>query len=722
VAIARYLLGACPGTLVLGLLVVASFRWCRRLLPRWSGAPVALATTVVVLTVVICTEEALGGFGVLSPVSVLVVLAVLGGSGLAAARFPWHRTARNDETDEPFQPDDGGSGPTPGPLWVRLVALGSVSLVVADWATRTIDAVHHGMSTPDTLWYHMPFAARFVQQGTISPLHFVDTGVDLGSVIPFYPANGELVHTLGILALGNDFLSPLLNLGWLAIALLAAWCLGRPYGAAPVTVTGAAALMAAPGLVATQPGGAYTDVVGLALLLSAAAVLVNGEGRREAAITTAIAALATGLALGTKFTFVAPVVLLTIGVWVVTPRTIRVRTGLAWLTLVAITGGFFYVRNVVVLGNPLPSAVHLGPLHLSAPPQPTSTTVANFLFKAGDWRHWYLPGLRASIGPAWWAVLALAGAGLIVAIAGPTSPVRRMLAFVGVGSIIAFVFTPQLLTLPPYYAHVPYNFVFNLRYSFAGLLFGLTLLPTVTPARPTHFRHILIGAYALIVVVTQFDSTIWPVDLLSTRFGPAIAGVDDWLGLAVGITVLAVGLGLMVLAKRRPSDRRPARRVVVVATVSLIVIGASLGAEQFYLRHRYQSGTPLATLYAWAQGISNTRMAITGPFSNITYPLYGQNDSNYVQVLGQPGGDASFTPLTTCRAFRSALDAGRYADVVVVQPGSGHGEPTQSGPARWTASDPSSHRIFHRSIPDFDLQVSVFRIRRPLDVNGCRTA
>jgi hypothetical protein len=713
----------CLGALVLGLLVMASLRWCRRLLPRWSGAPIALATTVVVLAVVICTEQLLGGFDALSPVAVLLVLAALGGLGLAATRARQRPAALNGSAGAPPPPESARPEPIRNPLWVRLVALGSVSLVVADWGTRTADALHHGMSTPDTLWYHMPFAARFAQQGTISPLHFVDTGVDIGSVIPFYPANGELVHALGIVALGNDFLSPLLNLGWLSMAFLAAWCVGRPYGAAPVTVTGAAALLGTPGLVATQPGGAYTDIVGLALVLSAAALLTNCEGRREAGVAAGIAALAAGLALGTKFTFVAPVVLLTIGVWVATPRRIRVRTGLMWVGLVAITGGFFYGRNVVVLGNPLPSAVHLGPLHLSAPPQPSSTTVATFLFNADDWKHWYLPGLRASVGPAWWAVLALAATGLIVGIVVTSSPVKRMLAIVGAGSIVAFVFTPQLLTLPPFYPDVPYNFAFNLRYSFAGVLLGLVLLPTVSPSRPTRHRQILIGSYAAIVVVTQFDSTIWPIDLLSTRFGPAIAGVDAWIGFIIGIAVLAGGLGVMLFRRRRTSAPRPRRRMVVVATVALILVGTSFGVEQFYLRHRYQNLGPLAALYKWAQGVSNTRIAITGPISNITYPLYGQDDSNYVQALGRPGKNGSFAPLTSCREFRSAVDAGRYAAVVVVgQPGSGKGGPTQPGPAGWTASDPSAHLILHRSIPEFRTEVSVFKILRPLDVKGCRTA
>ena len=119
----------------------------------------------------------------------------------------------------------------------------------------------------------MPFAARFVQDGSITSLHYVDSE----PVTVFFPASSELFHSFGMLVMGNDVLSPLLNMLWLGLALLASWCIGRPFGVAPIAVAGCAILFATPGLVGTQPGGAYDDVVGLALLLSSVALLVNAQ-------------------------------------------------------------------------------------------------------------------------------------------------------------------------------------------------------------------------------------------------------------------------------------------------------------------------------------------------------------------------------------------------------------------------------------------------------------
>ena len=67
--------------------------------------------------------------------------------------------------------------------------------------------------------------------------------------------------------------------------------------------------------------------------------------------------------MGTKFTMLPAVGALTIAVVVVARQGARVRTGLVWVLGLAVTGGFWYVRNLVAVGNPLPSlGLHLGPI------------------------------------------------------------------------------------------------------------------------------------------------------------------------------------------------------------------------------------------------------------------------------------------------------------------------------------------------------------------------
>ena len=83
----------------------------------------------------------------------------------------------------------------------------------------------------------------------------------------------------------TDLLSPLVNLGWLAASLLAAWCIGRPYAVGAVTALGAAVVLDSEMLVASQAGNAPNDIAGIFFLLAVVAFLVNGAATARAART-----------------------------------------------------------------------------------------------------------------------------------------------------------------------------------------------------------------------------------------------------------------------------------------------------------------------------------------------------------------------------------------------------------------------------------------------------
>ena len=124
--------------------------------------------------------------------------------------------------------------------------------------TRPGQALDQGMYYQDTTWYHMSFSARFAQTGHVGPLHFTDP---LKLAAWFYPQNSELLHGVGIVFLKTDFLSPLINLMWVALCLLAAWCVGRPYAIGGVTVLGAAVVLDSEhaGRLAGRPGARTTS-------------------------------------------------------------------------------------------------------------------------------------------------------------------------------------------------------------------------------------------------------------------------------------------------------------------------------------------------------------------------------------------------------------------------------------------------------------------------------
>ena len=132
-------------------------------------------------------------------------------------------------------------------------------------------------------------------------------------------------------------------------------------------------------------------------------------------------ALAAGLALGTKLTVVPPVAALTVGVLVLAwlgasdGRGGRVlRAAGAWIGGLAVGGGLWYVRNLIVSGNPFPF-VDIGPL--SKPEELAGRepySIAHYLTDTDVWGRFFRPGWRSGSGTSgrWSCSLAVAGVAL----------------------------------------------------------------------------------------------------------------------------------------------------------------------------------------------------------------------------------------------------------------------------------------------------------------------
>ena len=139
--------------------------------------------------------------------------------------------------------------------------VGVIAVVFGHWALTTKHALDRGIFNFDSLWYHLPFAADMAQSHSVTGMHHVDTVFTNW----FYPQNSELLHADGMLLIGRDTLSLFLNYGWLAVAFLAAWCIGRPYGRGHLSVVAAAILLEAHMLVVREPGAAKNDLMAAAL-------------------------------------------------------------------------------------------------------------------------------------------------------------------------------------------------------------------------------------------------------------------------------------------------------------------------------------------------------------------------------------------------------------------------------------------------------------------------
>ena len=361
--VGRYALGVAGLAVICVALALAAVAIRRRILPDWDGAPARLTEAVIGLAVLIGILEVLGAVGLFAfaPVVLASVLAAI-----LARRWASLRSA-----------SVGPSGPvlTRADVLLTGLAVLAAAAVIAEWGALTIQSYDVGIRGFDSLWYHLPWAASFAQTGNIVSLRFTDVEY----LTSFYPATAEVLHGLGIVLLGRDTLSPGLNLVWLALTFLAAYCVGRPRGVGAGTLLGAAVAMATSVMDYSQAGAAANDVVAVFFLLAAVAFLINGAGGSQSSAALILAAVAAGLAVGVKLTVLGPVLGLTIGVVAIAPRGERLRTAGLWLGPLIVAGGYWYARNLIAVGNPLPWS-SLGVLPTPAAPlqQNTGFSVAHY--------------------------------------------------------------------------------------------------------------------------------------------------------------------------------------------------------------------------------------------------------------------------------------------------------------------------------------------------------
>jgi hypothetical protein len=728
----HYLFGVVGLALVAVPMAMGGVRLRRRLLPGWAGAPARLAEAVLAVALLTVLLQLLGAFGILVP-GVLIPAALLVGLGLYYGF--WVDYDRAPATPPPSPPI---------PKAQTILALLAAAFVAAHWATGLQDVWARGMLTFDTLWYHGPFAARIADTGSVWGMHFTDPLY----LNWFYPQNSELLHGAAITLFNRDIFSPLVNFGWLGVALLAAWCIGRPYGVAPLSLTAVAIAMDTGPMVPREAGTPATDTVPVAMLLAAAAILINAWASRnqsgaeggpagglsasgESAVRLSraaspgvpagppfgallIAGLAIGLALGSKLTISGVTVGFAVGVPFLVPREQRWRAFWVFVGGVAAVAGFWFLRNLIHAGNPLPWIREIGPIHLPGPNRGLEGrddfTVAHYIFSNPStslWRAYFLNPIENLLGPLWFLILGGAAAGAIVAVWRPRTPAVRLAGVVTIVAAIAYLFTPLTAAGPE--GH-PLAFGINLRYLIPGFALGLALLPLEPRITPERLRLPLIagGLIALFFTSHYSDANVaWDGPFASIPWAAVI-----------GIVLIGAPVGVALLAARSALLAGAAGALLAIAV-------AAVGWERHddYFAHRYDRPEDfrfqLDDAVRWAKPTSNLRIGVAGTSGAYNqYGFYGDDLSNYVQYVGRHLPEADFRAIESCPAFREAVNEGNY-DYLVTTPELDLNKPATASPSPergWVRNDPAVDQVLHSG------RVSVFRVTGPLSPNGCNTA
>ena len=732
VSLGSYLLGAAQVAAVALSLGYSAYRLRRCLIPAWEGAPARLVEAIVGVALLTWISELLGLFsllyaGALVAASVLLAVATrLLPAGGGVAGVP-----RGAEA--PPAPSTVGDAAPTGPAgqdpWQLLIMVGVIAVVVGHWALTTRHALNTGIFNFDSLWYHLPFAADMAQSHSVAGMHHVDTVFTNW----FYPQNSELLHADGMLLIGRDTLSVFLNYGWLAVALLAAWCVGSPYGRGSLSVVASALLLEAHILVVREPGAAKNDLMAAALLLAAIAILVNAwrGGRtplspsdpavpfarntwvsnRELPVgwPLAVAGLATGLAAGTKVTALAMAAALSVAVLVLAPKGRRWAAAGWWFVPALLTGGYWYLRNLVVAGNPLPALEHLGPISLPHPERlqigRPDFSIAHYATDTGVWRHFFVPGLHDAFGALWPLVLGGAALAALLALASGRDRAVRAAGAVALFGLVAYLFTPLSAAGAD---GAPEAFGINVRYVYAAVLAGLVLVPLPRFLDARRRQWWLLGGLLVLLLLSDRADTVLR---------------DPGRLFALLVVTLAVLIPAALLLAR---GRGASRGVVIggFGALALAVVAIGYPLQRHYLDQRFRNevaaesipGMNLDSAYRWARGVEDARIGLAGTSAGFAqYGFFGPDLSNEAVYLGVDGPHGAFNAIPTCAGFRRAVNAADL-DYLVTAPFLNFlhpSSPISSPEARWLRGEDGVEPVL-RSGP-----VTVWRLRGELDPAAC---
>jgi hypothetical protein len=536
------------------------------------------------IAAIVAVEELLGACGILGARAILLVLGV---ACLGLATVAW-RLPRVEPR-------------APRTTWTSLEA-GLLAALLAALGTRLWDGLHRTTFLYDTLSYHLHAPATWLRDGRLSIVPAV-----FGDPAPAYaPSNVELVFLFLMAPTRSGALAQAGQAPLAALACAAVAATVREAGGTRAGALGAALALALVPEVWQQAASAMTDVGVAAFFLAALPFLVRwvrarpsvAPGGAPAVADAAAFGLAVGLCAGSKvvgLVFALPLV----GVATVAcARSGRRGPRLAAVTSLAVlvTGGFWYVRNLVVTGNPVyPLAVEVG-----------KTTLAPGIYDAAVLRASAYHVARGDLSALGHLLLepgvAFAlGGGLALALGARRRPAWTLLALALVG------------------------------------LFWLAV-----PYQESRFLFPAWGVVAVAMAMFGCGET--------ARGAPAWV----WAPLALGVVGSVVehptaerwgvlGVGAAALVGFPPARAwlraREGRRVGRALAPTMVVLAAIALGLTTVRAPAYGVGDELDEAWAWfRQNVRGARVAYTG--NNLPFPLAGDelsNDVRYVNVAGAPG-------------------------------------------------------------------------------------
>lgn len=196
----------------------------------------------------------------------------------------------------------------------------------------------------DDIGYHLPAVFEYTRSHEIRLLPL--------TIPPFaYPENAELLFLWPVLFTHDKTMVDAANIPFVLLSVLTVYAMARHFSVAKNNALFVALLYALCPVVLMQAGVNYVDIiVSVFLLLSIYFSLRYSEHHRTLDIT--LAGLSIGLMCGMKYT--APFLALPVQILILPAlRKGKWRHTALYVSIIVLAGGWWYLRNWFLLGNPL---------------------------------------------------------------------------------------------------------------------------------------------------------------------------------------------------------------------------------------------------------------------------------------------------------------------------------------------------------------------------------
>jgi hypothetical protein len=333
-----------------GALLVGSFWIARYRLRQPRGLASVLSTAVVFWAATTVSLEILSVFGAINSGSLLLLSVLVLAAGFAVRQYC--RPIEQDSTGEKSENADEPFSVTESFSWDALAGLALVLVAALVLGIRSLLLAVKVVS--DGPIYHLYFAARWWKAGRL-----LMVAAPFGeNAATYFPANGDLWFTWLITSWGGDRLARVGQAPFLVLASVAPFACARLIGAGR-----SASLVATCWFASSTPFLLFSfepnvDTIFVAGYLLGAYFLLRAACVPSDRWAILLASLAAGLALGTKavgVVFIPP--LLAIAIVAVLAQKLPVRTKIARaltvVTVPLVTGGYWYIRNALLTGNPV---------------------------------------------------------------------------------------------------------------------------------------------------------------------------------------------------------------------------------------------------------------------------------------------------------------------------------------------------------------------------------